>query len=390
MSGGVWARGRFSLIFFGLILLGMPGAAGLDSGNEETRWYISNRAGLPLRSILPLRRDEFSWTLRVQQEDGVRRETLYREEEVFQEKKLTLSSQGTVEREETRRQGDLTHSLRRDAAGRIIRETFYQAGSPREARRYHYREGRLFCMERWEGRAEGDPEDVLLYERTGEGRLRRLTSRGEGVDWSWGWAEDRLFWESRSREESLTAYRLDSYGRITAGIAAGGEKTDGDREKEGEGTAVEEERLYREGGLAEVRRRNPETGETEVVEYNPEGRVVRRIIKGEDSVQEFFYRWDGDQLLYRRSIKGYEREEWYYSYSPAGEQERIQYYRNGQLRSETVFPDEESRRQILYREDRPVLRVHYRGGVLRSEERLGPEGEVLQRREFPQEGGVKQ
>ncbi len=380
------------VFLLGLLLLGGAGVAG-----QETQWYVSNRAGLPLELILPLRRDEFPWTLRMEKEEGRRREILYREDEVFQEKLILLSSRGTAEAEETRRQGNLTHSLERDAAGRITRETFYQAGSPRETRRYHYREGALSWVERWDGGAEGEPEDVILYERTGEGRLRRLASRGEGADWSWGWAGGRLFWESRSRGESYTAHRLDAYGRIISGVTAGGQGTPdrpgaGSSEtgrKTDEGREIEEEGAYREGALSEVRRRDPESGETEVVEYNPEGRVVRRKVRGKDSSQDFFYRWDGDRLLYRRRIKGYEREEWYYSYSPGGEKELIQYYRNGKLRSETVFSGEERRRQILYRQDRPVLRILYRGGVLQAEERLGPEGEVLQRREFSPEGGMK-
>ncbi len=72
----------------------------------------------------------------------------------------------------------------------------------------------------------------------------------------------------------------------------------------------------------------------------------------------------------------------YYSYTPAGEKESIQYYLNGRLRSETEYREGIRHRKILFREGQPVLRILYVRGERRTEERLGPGGEVLERREY--------
>lgn len=312
----------------------------------SVKWYISSPAGHARRRIPSFRADEFEWVLQVTRWENFYREELFHHQELYQQRDGVMSG-GQKRREILYRGGKPFEYILRDAAGLVIAEVFFRDGRAAERREYLYRDGLLQRILRILPEGGKAVQEV----RRGEaGRLLSLAGDSFSVHWRWN-AEGRLFNVGLLEGEEFSYIGYDEKGRqIRQGRGDPGKNREIEVAFNEDGTRLEVEE-------------NPGNGERVESLFNSEDQLIRQRVYREGQLSsEELYRWDEDNLLYRKRIVGYEKQEWFLSYDPGGRLRREEFFVNGELKARLGYGEEEREVERLYHQGELLLKVYRQRG----------------------------
>jgi hypothetical protein len=339
-----------------------------------TRYYVSNRLGMPLQEIGWYRVEEVPYVLVVEREKGVEIRTLLHKGEEVQRWEYTEEEQRVY------RDAQLEERRKYDAEDRLIEEQLFSDGLLELRTVYTYRGDVLERTDTFS--AAGELLFSDLYRLSPDGRLRRVTRQpgeetanqrlalGEGAR---GVAEER-FGDSRDRRIN----RYDQGGRLV------------EREYWSDGELIEQERFqYRGEGDALQSSQLEEVPLQRATQrsYDDEGRIVEiRVTEGGIQTERIVHLRDARGRITETTKRGpLGMENWRYEYGPDDTLVKEEYRVRGSLERISRFSEQEgepSRVDELFREGRPFMRVYYL-----SEQKVRAEflkgGEVVRVREFP-------
>jgi len=326
-------------------------------------YYRSNILGMKLERIEKFRIDEFDYCLAVESEGEVETRTLISRGKEITTWIITRLPEGKSVEVEISGSEKITRERLR---GRLIKETVEEEDRLREVRRYIY-EGTELVQKEVTG-----PEGPLYtdyFERTERGRLRRVVREFPGgdtvVSWYSSGAEGPAE-EVHTSGDASTRFSYDAGELVLEEQRVGGELV----------SRIEyfpEERTSRQVDF--------KTGEVITRTYDQKDRIIREETETETGIDilEYTYRDDLLSTEIHRSRGLVER--WEYEYSGGEEKTAFNYYRNKILRKRREFETEGTYRDIIMRDGKPLLIVHYREHVQVETEYLGddeaPEGEEL-------------
>lgn len=333
--------------------------------------YRSNALGMALSAIPEYRAEEYAYVLRVETDGSAEERALYHEGEEIQSWLRVFDESGRIRREEVRKDGSLERIQWFDADGRIERETLYQEGRETERRVMRYGPTGLESVD--VEPTEGDPY-TIVYDIDGTGRLREVWSREADEvrsRTSLGFARGRLFEEWDGNGDDGTMLRYNSQGHLAA-------------REEWDGLDLRSTRRirYADNVVSSTETVDTSAGTRTVRRHDGEGRIVEETVYQDDSpVEETRYVYGEAGLREKRRRSGGVREQWTYERTDDGALSRTEYAVDGTIRKRTVYEDEDTWYEELFRRGKAFLRVHYVDEIKTKEEFLR-DGEVVRVREL--------
>jgi YD repeat-containing protein len=335
--------------------------------------YRSNGAGMLLEPIPAWRRDEFEWTLTVQDAGPVLvRRLLEKGREV---RRWEISSAGTGREEKEFASGSLEARRLSSADGTLAIEESFRAGALVERTAFTWSDGMLA-----QARTTG-PDGVLLrtdeylYRRNGSLREVRRSVPSGAVDGA------RFFWGSTGIAQArstagtgLFVTRYDAEGRVTS------------RERRAAGALVSrEEFVFRPGSGALESSVESLPGQGRIVrrQYDEAGRLILETAEGsKDAGERTEYTRDAEgKLTAKKRLGLLGLEEWRYAYAAGGELSVERYSRRGALEKVTTYLGGGRRVEELYAQGEAFLRVTWEGSRRVREEVLDA-GQVVRGRDL--------
>jgi antitoxin component YwqK of YwqJK toxin-antitoxin module len=326
---------------------------------------------MALSPIPEYRAEEYSYVLRVESDDLSEQRVLYHEGVEIQSWTRIYDLSGQLEREEVRTDGTLERIHWFDSEGRIEQEILYRDGRKTESREMLYGPAGLTSV-RVEP-TDGEPYEIL-YDIDSTGRLREVSSRRDDTVLSrtfLGFARGRLFEEWDGRGEQGTMLRYNPNGLLSA-------------REEWDGLDLLRMRRFRYSEDVVSRTETIDTGAgiRTVRTYDTEGRVlVETTYRNEAPVEEILYQYNETGLREKLRRRAGIRERWTYERTEDGTLSRAEYAVDGTIRKRTVYEDEETWYEELFRRGEAFLRVHYVDEVKAKEEFLR-DGVVVRVREL--------
>jgi antitoxin component YwqK of YwqJK toxin-antitoxin module len=335
-------------------------------------YYRSDALGLRGTRISEAEREQIEWVLAVEEQDRLRRETLYRNNDAVQVLTVLQDAEGREERIVV--DGLLARVERYNNSGDLVEERRYSGGNLVIRYEYGYTRGRLVSQQTFDADDELLLEERFHYWRDGSLRLvdeidtdKRLLYRyNEGALTS----EERVF--DGFREE----LEFDEFGRVVSRTLS----ADG-------GVLEREERIYFGDPPAGLQERTiTRAGETRSEQYGPDGELREADERADGRLTRNVERvFENGRLIEEREQRSGAlwRTEYDYNEDALVEQRR---YEDDELNVRIMYdPDGAARRtEIIYRDGAALLEVDY-DGEQRIEERVLQDGEVVRVRRFGRE-----
>jgi YD repeat-containing protein len=349
----------------------------------EQSYYRSNPAGMLLERIPAWRRDDFEWTVAVEEAGPLLvRRLMDKGTEV---RRWETSGRAAGDRREEKEFASGVLEARRISGtdGTLAVEESFRGGALLERTAFTWSGGRLA-----QARTAGPDgallrTDEYLFRRNGSLReVRRSVPPGAAGSAGAGSGDGvRLFWGSTGIAQvrsaagaALFVTRYDPQGRVTS------------RERRDAGTVVSREELvYRQGSdaLESSTESLPGEGRTVLRLYDEAGRLARETAQGpKGAAERTEYTRDGEGRLTAKTKLGPSGlEEWRYGYTADGGLSVERYSRRGALEKVTTFLGGGRRVEELYAQGEAFLRVTWESGRRVREEVLLA-GQVVRERDL--------
>ena len=321
------------------------------------RVYVSNALGMPIREIRELRVDEFQFVLKVEETEELIIRTLLKDQEEFKRWELQYNL-GMLVSESLFVDGIISEA-RLYQQGRVLEERYYEDGNTAEWRVYEYSDGMLRQVSGYDSDGKLSYRDI--YERSTEGRLRRVTR--EGID------------ESRESAFTYAGGRLieEWHGEGGEGLLF--------RYHEGERLAEETweglklllaEEILRYEGKKEVVKDDKVQG-LKTTQYFSDGDkvAVERTESSDDLIEHIRYKYTEKKITQKTRITRSAKEDWQFVYDDSGELQREILVRNDQVVRIIDYLREGEYTEDIYREGKPALRIYFKDGQKIDEEFVG-------------------
>lgn len=354
-----------------ILLLPFLLAAALTGFGQQTGpiYFESDPIGLPLRPAGGLSKDEDSYVLELRREGAEEVRTLYRSEREVRRWETGSGLERVFE------EGRLSEERRFDAAGRLTTEKRYFNGELESRSEYHYGAAGLFYSETFDG--QGNLQFRDSYSLSPRGELRRVRRDGPaGTVHGLALTEVKglLYEERHFGAGRKLINRFDAYGRLVSQEVWQEQKLMERGELRYKGQELRAESAVRTDFGSGTR-----TGTL----FDEQGRELKRVVtRGGQTVEEWSFTWDeqgNKKLAVRRSEQG--AEQWSYEFDGEGRLRREEHRLHGSLEKVTLYGEEDSRTEELYRENAPFLRIYFRSGTKLKEEFL-VNGQVIRTREY--------
>ena len=331
---------------------------------SNTRYYQSNDIGMKLKEINEADISTYEYILIIDKRSDQEKRNLYLENELIKRWELSLYNNKNV-REERVFNKEVLESLRYfDRRGRLIEEHLYSDNLFTQKTMYIYGEN----QELFQTKTFNNTGALIYYEKYDFNRLgmirkvKRIWSDGRIQVSSFIYGKGRLVEEVFSTKNEMTISRYDDSGKLL--IIEVWKKEDNIRNTHF---------FYKKDGSLESSLENNLAGgfETEK-KYNTEERLSKEIItKSNKTISEttYFYDDEGRKIKMNKvSDKGL--EEWAFYYDSEGDLDREEYYQRGILEKRTVYTNDNSYYEELFRYGELLIRVFYEDDVKIKEEFL--------------------
>ncbi|MBN1698280.1 MAG: hypothetical protein JW881_12270 [Spirochaetales bacterium] len=342
----------------------------------EIRFFRSNDIGMKFEEIDERNISGFSYILEVEKSGETETRRLFSGEKEVKRWELAFYNNMNIREERTFIDNKTDTIKLFDRKGRPTEEQVFSDASMVQKTRYFYSEGQTM------NRSETyDPEGGLLYheeyEYSEKGKLRnvRRTRKDGNTDVSsYIYGEGRLVSEVFESGNEIKIVWFNSSGMINRSEVWRDDKLIRKKILTYSGT---------EGILTETQEEDLLEGLSYTIFFNKEGKMRKQVVKKKDKVvEELIYSYDNEGRQSKTERKsGNGLEEWIFSYNTKNELVREEYYRKGVIEKQTIYSDEVSYVEELFRKGELAIRIHYDDGEKVKEEFIDG-GKVIRERTF--------
>ena len=318
-------------------------------------YYRSNAGGMNLGSIPQSARSAHEYILAIETRGNTTSQVLlHLGREVSRiERTIDLDSVVTL----TYLDGVVVSELISNESGPLEEKKFLN-GNLVSRTAYSYSRDRLSRVEVLD--PEGDTIESIEYLRTNSGRVYRSIYTGVGVEIVslYRFAADGLYESWLGSLDSGSLYRTQN------GVIDGIERW--------EGAVLVRRMIVEETETGSVRTTEEfTTGTTTVEIYGSAAQLLESYSdRAGIRLRTERFRYEEDRLTEKTTVSGRLNEQTRYSYSENGDLSEEELFQNSKLVKRTVYSEDETRFEELFRDGSPILRVYFDGDRKISEEPL--------------------
>ncbi len=332
--------------FFLLSLLVWGGVYG------KTLYYRSNALGMILREIPYDTRNTYEWVLERSVKGNTETKKLYHNGHRVKVLERITDGRESIVRE---RKNGILYKKSIYKGIYLIKQITYRTPHTTETLVNYWRNGQLY-------QADYFKNDKLLYQDVyitdSRGRLQRMTRQfHDGTTASTGLQISN----NQILTEWTSMHDIDSVYRYSGGMVTESETYDA----EGLLSFV---KYTKQKGTLEEERVDDRTGEKVLRLYNKKNRIIYEEYTGKINPRIIEYTYKNDRLAEKILKKPGVREKHVYEYSAEGSLTMDRVYKNGSLVKVILPENNDKREEIIYVDNKPVLKVFYKNDSIVSRE----------------------